>query len=492
MPPELPAPTLDAYEFALRALGDGLGWRVATAWEPREDTRLRCVSIWCAEPDRVAPFIAATREMVMGPGEGIPGRVYESGEPLWLIDAGANPTLPRREAARASGLHSVVAFPVRSERGIVGVVELATDVLRKADPELTSLLVSLGVQLGHLVERRAAERAVAESEAHTQAILDAALDCIVTMDAEGTVVAFNPAAQRAFGYSIHEAIGANMGELIVPPELRERHRAGLARYLAGGEPTVLGRRIEIEAIDSSGRRFPVELTITRVAGDGPALFSGYLRDITDRYEAQRELLASRARIVAAADAARRRLERDLHDGAQQRLVGLALMLRLARNAAGDGSEAATLLDEAAQELADATAELRELARGIHPAVLTDGGLDPALRALASRSSVPVTLERVPSERLPSAVEAAAYMTVAEALTNVARYSGAGRADVNVWRQDAALIVEVRDDGRGGADPEVGTGLRGLTDRIAAIGGTLEIDSPSGQGTTLRAEMPCVS
>ncbi len=492
MAPGTPTPTLDAYEFALRALGDGLGWRVAAAWEPDEDSRMRCVATWCAEPQRVAEFVTATREMVMDRGEGVPGRVYESGEPLWLVDAGANPTLPRRDAARRSGLHTVVAFPLRSERGIVGVVELATDVVRKADPDLTALLVSLGDQLGHLVERRAAERAAAESEAHTAAILDAALDCIVSMDAEGTVIAFNRAAQRTFGYTIHEAIGANMGELIVPPELRERHRAGLARYLAGGEPTVLGHRIEIEAIDSSGRRFPVELTITRVAGDGPPLFSGYLRDITDRYEAQRELLASRARIVAAADEARRRLERDLHDGAQQRLVGLALMLRLARNAVGDDAEAASLLDEASTELADATAELRELARGIHPAVLTDGGLEPALRALATRSSVPVVLARVPQERLPAPVEATAYMTVAEALTNVARYSGAQRADVDVWREHGALVVEISDDGRGGADPDGGTGLRGLTDRIAAIGGTLSIESTSGAGTRLRAEMPCVS
>jgi PAS domain S-box-containing protein len=492
MAPDPPGPTVDAYEFALRALGDGLGWRVASAWEPREDTRLRCVAMWCAEPDRVAAFVESTRSMVMGPGEGVPGRVYESGEPLWLVDAGANPTLPRREAARASGLHSVVAFPVRSERGVVGVVELATDVLRKADPELMGLLTSLGVQLGHLVERRAAERAVEESEAHTQAILDAALDSIVTIDAEGTVVAFNPAAQRTFGYTIHEAIGANMAQLIVPPDLRERHRAGLERYLAGGAPTVLGRRIEIEAVDSSGRRFPVELTITRVAGEGLPLFSGYLRDITDRYEAQRELLDSRARLVATADEARRRLERDLHDGAQQRLVGLALMLRLARTKVKDASEAASLLEEASAELADATAELRELARGIHPAVLTDGGLEPALRALAARSNVPVALARVPSDRLPSAVESAAYMTVAEALTNVARYSGADRARVDVWREHSALIVEVSDDGRGGAEIDTGTGLRGLTDRIAAIGGTLQIDSPSGQGTTLRAQMPCVS
>ncbi len=483
--------TLDAYEFALRALGEGLGWHVATAWEPSDDGLLRCVAQWCADPERVAEFITATTEAAMAPGEGIPGRVFASGEPVWVVDAGADRTLPRRDAARASGLHTVFAFPVRSERGVLGVVELVTEDVREANSWRTGMFVSLGVQLGHLIERRSAERRAAEHQAQTDAILDTALDCIVTMDADGRVVAFNPAAQRTFGYSAEEAIGADMGELIVPPDLRERHRAGLARYLAGGEPTVLGRRIEIEAIDAGGRRFPVELTIARVAGDGPPLFSGYLRDITDRYEAQRELLASRARIVEAADAARIRLERDLHDGAQQRLVGLALMLRLARNQMTDGDPAALLLDEAGAELADATAELRELARGIHPAVLTDGGLEPALRALAMRSPVAVTLVEVPAERLPAPVEATAYFTVAEALTNVARYSGAQRVDVEVWRQHGALIVEVRDDGSGGADPEGGTGLSGLADRIAALGGRLEIESPSGAGTRLRAEMPCV-
>jgi PAS domain S-box-containing protein len=485
--------TLDAYEFALRALGEGLGWHVATAWEPGDDGLLRCVAQWCADPERVAAFITATTAAAMAPGQGIPGRVFQSGEPVWLVDAAADSTLPRRAAARASGLHTVFAFPVRSERGMLGVVELVTEDVREANSWRTGMFVSLGVQLGHLIERRAAERRAAEHQAHTEAILDTALDCIVTMDADGRVVAFNPAAQRTFGYTAEEAIGADMGELIVPPDLRERHRAGLARYLAGGEPTVLGRRIEIEAIDASGRRFPVELTIARVAGDGPPLFSGYLRDITDRYEAQRELLASRARIVEAADAARIRLERDLHDGAQQRLVGLALMLRLARNEIDDGdpAQARALLDEASAELADATAELRELARGIHPAVLTDGGLAPALRALATRSRVPVTIGRVVQERLPAPVEATAYFTVAEALTNVARYSGARRAEVDVWRQDGALIVEVHDDGSGGADPAGGSGLSGLTDRIAALGGTLTIASPSGAGTRLRAEMPCV-
>ena len=242
-----------------------------------------------------------------------------------------------------------------------------------------------------------------------------------------------------------------------------------------------------------GEEFPCELTITRITETDAPLFVGYLRDITARRRAEEELRASRARIVDAADAARARLERDLHDGAQQRLVGLALTLRLARRkAAEDPAEAAELLDEAIDDLAAATGELRELARGIHPAVLTEGGLEPALAGLAGRVPVPVVLADVPEGRLPAAVEATAYFVVAEALTNVARSADARRAVVTLALADGTLAVEVRDDGCGGADPRAGSGLRGLADRVAALGGRFTVTSPPGGGTTLRAELPCAS
>ena len=326
-----------------------------------------------------------------------------------------------------------------------------------------------------------------------RALLQAALDCVVTMDHRGRVVEWNPAAERTFGWTAGEAAGREMGELIVPPALRERHRAGLARYLAGGDPVVLDQRIEITAVRRDGYEFPCELTITRIVQPGDPLFVGYLRDITERHDAEAELRASRARIVTAADDARRRLERDLHDGAQQHLVGLALTLRLARRKLGDDAEfAAELLDEAIEDLATATGELRELARGLHPAVLTEGGLEPALVSLAKRATVPVTIEHTPAERLAPTVEITAYFVVAEALTNVARYAEASRAFVSVRRAGDVVAVEVRDDGRGGARMDGGSGLRGLLDRVSALGGALLIDSPEGAGTLLRAELPCAS
>lgn len=204
-----------------------------------------------------------------------------------------------------------------------------------------------------------------------------------------------------------------------------------------------------------------------------------------------ELRASRARIVQTSDAARRELERNLHDGAQQHLVSMALTLRMAQGKIDDDPEAAKeLLAQASTDLADATTELRELARGIHPAILTDRGLGAALGALAARSAVPVDLGAVPEDRLPPPVESAAYFVVAEALTNVARYSKASHAAVSVQRRNGIATVEISDDGIGGADIGGGTGLRGLQDRVAALDGTLEIVSGPDSGTTVRAELPC--
>ncbi len=204
-----------------------------------------------------------------------------------------------------------------------------------------------------------------------------------------------------------------------------------------------------------------------------------------------ELHASRARIVSAGDTERRRLERDLHDGAQQRLVALALNLRLARNQVeGSPESAAEILDESLEELEQATVELRELARGIHPAVLSDRGLSPAVEALARRTPLPVELDGLPDGRLPADVEATAYFVIAEGLTNVARYAEAETAAVSLARDNGLLTVEVSDDGRGGAEPTPGSGLRGLADRVAALDGMFEVHSPDGGGTTIKAEIPC--
>jgi signal transduction histidine kinase len=216
-----------------------------------------------------------------------------------------------------------------------------------------------------------------------------------------------------------------------------------------------------------------------------------LRESQRKLEGSRaELTASRARIVAAADQTRRQIERDLHDGVQQRLVSLALDQRQAEAMApAELPGLRAQLSRVADGLASAMEELQEISRGIHPAVLARGGLAAALRTLARRSAVPVLLEMSAETALPEPVEVAAYYIVSEALTNTAKHAHASVVHVSAEASGGTLRLSIRDDGRGGADPSRGSGLIGLTDRVDALGGTIEVASPSGEGTTLLVTLP---
>jgi signal transduction histidine kinase len=299
---------------------------------------------------------------------------------------------------------------------------------------------------------------------------------------------------------LEEALGGALGDpdLTVAFWLPERGVYVDAEGRELGLPEDDGDRVATEIVHR-GRRIGAlvhdakllaerELVQTVTGTAALALENGRLEaELRARLEA---LQASRARIVEAGDSERRRLGRDLHDGAQQRLVSILLRLQLVHEGWGKRPEADHELVE--QALADARAaveELRELAAGIHPAVLSQRGLDAALESLAMRATVPVELESELDQRFPAAVESAAYFTVAEGLTNVAKYANATHATVSASRDDGELVVAVRDDGVGGATLGGGSGLRGLEDRVGAVGGTLEVDSPQGEGTVLRARIP---
>jgi signal transduction histidine kinase len=275
-------------------------------------------------------------------------------------------------------------------------------------------------------------------------------------------------------------LGARIQDRL-PPELAERVLAAGQAAVDRGTPQM----IEYELVfGHETRNYEA-----RFAASGEDEFLMIVREITERKRQQEELEASRARIVAAGDDERRKLERNLHDGAQQRLVSLSLSLRLAQNRLrSDPDGAEELLEGSREELAQALEELRELARGIHPAVLTDRGLEAALEALAARSPLPVEVSGASCE-LPPQVEAAAYYVVSEALANVTKYAQASAVEVTVERMNGIAVVEVADDGVGGADPGRGSGLRGLADRVAALSGELDVKSPPGDGTRIRAEIP---
>jgi PAS domain S-box-containing protein len=474
---------VEVYAGVLEAIGGTLGWELGAVWEVgAADRRLRCVCTWHAG-EGAPEFEALSERIVLGSGEGLPGQVLETGEPTWITDAPEDANFPRAAAARRSGLHAAFGFPLVSPRGVVGVMELFSRELREPDEQVLETMRVVGAQVGQFVSRRQAEAEMRANESRMSAMLEAALDAVVTMDARGRVLGWNHAAETTFGYLAHEAIGSDMADLIVPGTLRARHRNGLARYLETAQAAILDRRLELQGMHKNGAVFPVELTITRIGLPGPPTFTGYLRDITDRKRAEEELRASRARLVEATDAERQRIQRNLHDGAQQRLTAVLLILGRLREAPTPEG-----LGLAIDELAAGLEELRELAGGLHPAVLAERGLRAALEALVLRTPVDVELRALPEHRLAEPVEAAAYYVVAEALANVNKHAEACRVIVRATADDGRLVVEVTDDGRGGADAE-GRGLRGLADRVEALGGRLALDSPDGAGTRLLAEIP---
>jgi PAS domain S-box-containing protein len=291
----------DATGRLLEAIAEALDFDVAAMWTIKDDT-MQCVDMWQRQDVQAQEFEEASRRAAFNRGVGLPGRVWEAGGPVWVDNLDEDPTLPRAALAARAGLRSGVGFLVRGSKGVVGMLELHAREEVKPDPGLLETLDGVGLRIGQYIERRMAEEAVHQSEARKAAVLASSLDGIITIDHEGRVTEFNPAAERTFGYTRDEAIGRELAELVIPPDLRQRHREGLAHYLSTGEGPLLDRRVEIRAVRADGSEFPVELTVTPIRLQGPPTFTGYVRDISDRRRAeeQRERLLELERGARAA------------------------------------------------------------------------------------------------------------------------------------------------------------------------------------------------
>lgn len=384
------------------------------------------------------------------------------------------PARSRRELlpVLVAGMVFLVSLTINLGRRIFDVSDTLGDVF-VAINELAPAAIPIALLIGFF----------RQSELRMQALIDAIPDRIIRISRDG-VAANVRGAGAAPGASPTELAVARAFDALSAP-VDATALAATRRALDDGGVQAFDIRIDT----SVG---PRELE-ARVTASGQDEVTAIIRDFTDQRAADAEVRRSRARIVEVADAERRRLERDLHDGAQQRLVALSLSLRLLRSklhaAPGLDPDTVAAADAAADELRVAIAELRELARGIHPVILTEAGLGPALRTLAERSAVPAIVTDEPDGRLPAAVEATAYFVVSEAITNTAKHAAATRVAVGARCVDGTLRVEVSDDGVGGAERGGGTGIEGLFDRVAALGGTLTVESPPGQGTLVVAEIP---
>ncbi len=283
----------------LAAVGGSLGWEFGLLWLRAGNERLlQCAQSWQAATFFRAQFADELCANEFERGVGLPGRVWEQQEVVWLPDLLAETALPRSSKFAAGKLKSAIALPINDRGEVVGVAEFFSRSVQRPDPDLIATLVSIGNQIGQFVQRSRGEEALRASENRKAAILESALDCVITIDGQSRILEFNPAAERTFGYSKAEAVGRPMPDLIIPPDLRAKHYAGMRHYRETGEGPVLGRRVELHGMKADGTLIPVELAITRLAHEEPPVFTAYMRDLSERHRAEHALKMSEGRYAA--------------------------------------------------------------------------------------------------------------------------------------------------------------------------------------------------
>jgi signal transduction histidine kinase len=460
-------------------------------------------------------------------GKNVTTLVLETGRPA-RIDSFADASGPVGVAAREAGYRSAVGTPIIVDGRPWGVMTAASTAEEPLSSDTERRLASFTelvataiantesrAALGQLAEQQAALRRVATLVAEgmppaevltavadeVNHLLDAQTSAIVRLEADGsvTVVASrgSMSGRLAAGTRVKPEPGFVLTAVIETGRSARKEDYGDATEgFAAGVRDVSIRSAIGAPIVVAGALWGVIIIGTEVE-HFPDGTENRLEEFTElaataiaNAESRSELAASRARIVAASDETRRRIERDLHDGTQQRLVTLGMHLRLAESTVPpDLDETSRAIGQIAGELERVIDELREISRGIHPAILSEGGLGPALRTLARRSASPIELGRVVDERLPEPIEVAAYYVISEAHTNATKHANASRVVIEAAARDSTLRLSIRDDGAGGADPREGSGLVGLRDRVEALGGSIEISSPAGRGTDVVVELP---
>lgn len=277
----------------LQAVCKSLGWQVGVLWQVKPGTKiLFCVEVWRTSHERFSEFVAVTQSMSFSKGVGLPGRIWETGNPIWIPDAVKDPNFPRAPMAAQEGLHAAFAFPIRLGETILGVMEFFSREIQEPDEALLHQMVSVGSQIGQFMQRKETEMALRESEERTRLILDTALDAVITLDEQGYVIGWNSQAERMFGWSREEIIGQQVVNTIIPPKYREAYPQGIQGYLTSEVGAILNKRIELSGLHRDGHEFPLELAITAVQSQGKTIVSGFLRDLTERRQTEEALLKS--------------------------------------------------------------------------------------------------------------------------------------------------------------------------------------------------------
>ena len=523
-----------AAPLILRQLCQTLEWDIAAFWLVDNDIqRLRCLTVWSDGGAATAPFAHTTKEMLFQTGIGLPGRVWATGRAAWIEDVVRDPNFPRAAVARNAGVHGGFAFPIRLSEDILGVIECFTETVVTPDTDLLNTMSTVGQHVGQFIARTRVETDMRDEQRRTRAILDTAPDAIVGMDHRGVITAFNPAAERIFGYSRSQALGRDVSDLLIPPELRQQHRDGLARYLATGHGSFIDRRVETRGCRADGQEFPVEVAITRVSDDPPT-FTGFVRDLTSRVQAQQEREALLQRELSAlrdAESANRAKDDFLATLSHElrtplnAILGWTRMLLDGTMDAGSSRKALQVIDRNAHLQAQLVADILDVSR------IITGGLRLHLQPVDLGSVIGATLDAVrpaadaKQVQLRSRLETVARLTegdpqrlqqiVWNLLSNAVKFTPTG-GTITIELDDvgeSGIRIRIQDSGAGiepaflphvferfrQADSSVsrqhgglGLGLAIVRHLVELHGGTVHADSPGvGEGSVFTIHLPRV-
>jgi PAS domain S-box-containing protein len=485
----------------LRTICESAEWEVGALWEVDEDAQvIRCVTT--AHLSGGAPeFERLTRESVFEPGIGLPGRVWQSGKPHWVTDLANDQNFPRIACAVKEGLHSAYAFPSMLGDRVTGVLEFFSHALREPDDEMIKWISAAGNHIGHLIERKRAEEALRESEAHFRLVSESASDAIITVDEKSSIVSVNPAAQKIFGYSTAELNGACLTTLM-PEYIRHLHRAGLHRYISTNKKHISWQAVELPGLHKNGHEIPLEISFCEWTRKGTRYFTGIVRDVTERKQAQEALRRTREERLRELERVRTRIAADLHDDIGSSLTKIVILSDVAQQSSSENGvqkESLDAISEISNELVEA---MSDIVWAINPRKDQLSELSHRMRRFASdiftarhikfqfRSQFEDDLQ------LGANVRREVFLIFKESVNNVVKHSHCTEATAHFAIKDGGLVLQVHDNGQGfeptaagGAPVGAGNGLPSMHQRATDLGGEFKIMAAEGQGTTVWLSVP---